>query len=519
LSPVRRPDLDELKRLAAEHGFSIAAVEEEQYVALADSVLALIDALEAQASAEVPVLDAERDPGRPPEPGEDPYNAIVRWCRVRAGGEGVLAGKRVALKDAVAIAGVPMTCGSRVLGGFVPAADAVVTERILRAGGEIVAVTNMDDLAFSGGGETSAYGPTLCPFDTTRSAGGSSSGSGAALHYDRVDVAIGCDQGGSIRCPAAWCGVLGLKPTHSLVPYTGIAGIDQTFDHCGPMARSAADAAALLQAIAGKDESDPRQRDVPAADYVRAVAEAPDDLRGVTIGVIDEGLSADAGTEPGVAAAVEEAVERLRELGAEPRRVFLPEHLQGGGIAWALYLEGMYDLLTSGGNGYAWPGRYWEELAPALAEGLAVRANDLSAEAKITLILGAMLRRERHGAVYAKAQNLRPWLTRAHDRALADVDVLLMPTTPNLPHRVDDDPPLAQRVERGWGCLANTYPTDMTGHPALTMPAAEAESLPVGVMLVGRRFADDRLLSIAATYERRFGGFPPSPSSARRTRS
>src|SRR5207245_4769319 len=153
------------------------------------------------------------------------------------------------------------------------------------------AVTNMDDLAFSGGGDSSFYGPTLNPFDPARTAGGSSGGSAAALHYGRVDVSIGCDQGGSIRVPAAWCAVLGLKPTHGLVPYTGIAGIDQTFDHCGPMGRSAADVAALLQAIAGQDESDPRQRDVPAADYVHAGAEAPDETEGVPRGVAAGGFS------------------------------------------------------------------------------------------------------------------------------------------------------------------------------------------------------------------------------------
>jgi amidase len=505
---LRRPDLDELKQLAAANAFEIAAGEEEQYQILAEAILGILDGLESQAPTEIPVLRASRDPGRPPEAGEDPHNAIVRWCSVKADADGVLSGKRIAVKDSVAIAGVPLTCGSRVLARFVPQVDAVVTERILRTGGEIVAVTNMDDLAFSGGGDSSFYGPTLNPFDSARTAGGSSGGSAAALHYDRIDVSIGCDQGGSIRVPAAWCGVLGLKPTHGLVPYTGIAGIDQTFDHCGPMGRSAADVAALLQAIAGKDEADPRQRDVSAADYVHAVAEAPDELEGVTIGVVAEGFSEEVGIDPRVAEAVERAVERLRELGAETKRVSLPEHLQGGGVAFAGFVEGMTDLMTSGGNGYAWTGRYWPELSTALGTGLRDHVGDLSAQVKITLILGTLLRREYFGGLYAKAQNLRPWLIEAHDRALAGVDVLLLPTTPGLPHLVDFELPLAERVLRGWAVLTNTYPTDMTGHPALTLPAAEADGLPVGVMVVGRRFADDRLLSLAATYERRFGWTP-----------
>ena len=150
----------------------------------------------------------------------------------------------------MALAGVPMTCGSRILEGYVPSRDAVVVERLLTAGAEIVAITNMDDLAFSGGGDSSAYGATLCPFDLERTAGGSSGGSAAALWYEGVDAGLGTDQGGSIRVPAAWCGVVGLKPTHGLVPYAGIVGIDRTFDHAGPMARSVEAAARLLDVIA-----------------------------------------------------------------------------------------------------------------------------------------------------------------------------------------------------------------------------------------------------------------------------
>ena len=179
------------------------------------------------------------------------------------------------MKDSVAIAGIPLTCGSAILQGFVPRYDATVTDRILRAGAEIVCITNMDDLAFSGGGESSWYGPTRNPFDPERSAGGSSSGSAAALWYDGIDLAVGCDQGGSIRAPASWCGVVGLKPTHSLVPYTGIAGIDATFDHCGPMARTAEGAALLLQAMAGQDPGDPRQCEVPELRLHSARSSAP----------------------------------------------------------------------------------------------------------------------------------------------------------------------------------------------------------------------------------------------------
>lgn len=506
---VPRIQPDELHELARSWGFSVDPDEAEQLLAVAEAVFQAFDLLESQEAPGIEPVEAVRDSGRSPEAGEDPLNAIVRFCRVRAEDcEGVLSGRRVAVKDAVAIAGIPLTCGSRILQGFVPAEDSVVADRLLRAGGEVVAVTNMDDLAFSGGGESSWYGPTLNPWDHDRTAGGSSSGSAAALYYDGVDVAVGGDQGGSIRAPASWCGVVGLKPTHGLVPYLGITGIDQTFDHCGPMARTTAGAAALLQAIAGKHDDDPRQRDVPAADYVAAVEEAPDSLAGVRLGVVAEGFAGEIGVEPPTADAVRETIERLRGLGAEIVDVSLPEHLQAGGIAFIGFVEGMTSLLEGGGNGYSWRGRYWEGLTPALAAGLREHSQALSPQLKVTLIAGRWLRARYAGALYAKAQNLRPWLRGAYDRALDGVDALLMPTTPWRAHELAPEPPLADKVLRGWANLSNTYPTDMTGHPALSLPLAAADGLPVGVMLVGREFDDARLLSIAATCERALGWAP-----------
>ena len=506
---IPRIQPDEFHELARSWGFSLETGEAEQLLVVAEAVFQSFDLLDSQKRSTVEPVDAIRDPGHPPEAADDPLNAIVRLCRVRAEGcEGVLSGTRVAVKDAVAIAGIPLTCGSRILQGYVPGEDSIVADRLLRAGAEVVAITNMDDLAFSGGGESSWYGPTLNPWNHARTAGGSSSGSAAALFYDGIDVAIGGDQGGSIRAPASWCGVLGLKPTHGLVPYVGIAGIDQTFDHCGPLARTTADLAALLQAIAGRHEGDPRQGDVPTTDYVAAVEQATDSFAGTRFGVVAEGFAEEIGVEPETAEAVRETIERLGSLGAEAVETSLPEHLQAGGIAFIGFVEGMTHLMETGGNGYSWPGRYWDDFAPALASGLAEHAQDLSPQMKVTLIAGRWLRSRYAGALYAKAQNLRPWLRGSYDRALADVDALLLPTTPWRAHELEPEPPLADKVLRGWANLSNTYPTDMTGHPALSLPLAAADGLPVGVMLVGRHFDDARLLSIAATCERSLGWAP-----------
>lgn len=506
---IPRIEPDELHELARSWGFTVDAGEAEQLLAVAEAIFQTFDLLDSQERARVTPVAAVRDPGRPPDAGDDPLNAIVRFCRVRAEGcEGVLSGVRVAVKDSVAIAGIPLTCGSRALEAYVPAEDSVVADRLLRAGAELVAITNMDDLAFSGGGESSWYGPTRNPWDEGRSAGGSSSGSAAALFYDGIDAAIGADQGGSIRAPASWCGVLGLKPTHGLVPYVGIAGIDQTFDHCGPMARTTDRLAAVLQAIAGPDDGDPRQRNVTAADYVAAVDEAPGSLVGTRLGVVPEGFADENGVEAATADAVRGTVDRLRDLGAEIVDVSLPEHLQAGGIAFAGFVQGMTSLVESGGNGYAWRGRYWEDFVPALDAGLREHAQALSPQLKVTLIAGRWLRARYAGALYAKAQNLRPWLRSAYDRELADVDALLMPTTPWRAHELEPEPPLADKVLRGWANLSNTVPTDMTGHPALSLPLAAADGLAVGVMLVGRQFDDAKLLSIAATCERALGWAP-----------
>ncbi len=175
----------------------------------------------------------------------------------------------------------------------------------------------------------------------------------------------------------------------------------------------------------------------------------------------------------------------------------------------------MYELATSGGNGYGWAGRYAEELAVALTEGLREHASSLSAQMKTVLLVGRHLRQQHGSRHYARAQNLRPWLRAAYDAALDGVDALVLPTTPWRAHEVD--PPgltLSQRVLRGWALLANTYPTDMTGHPAISLPLAEADGLPVGLMLVARHFEDDRLLAIAATCERALGWRPAARSFA-----
>ena len=494
---LRQPSADDLRRLAAANYFELSNEEVGAFQSLVPEMFAALDTLD-QAPAHLPaVTHRERDPGARPSRQDDPLNAIVRRCSVKGAKSGKLAGKRLGIKDNVCIAGIPMTCASLVLEGYVPDIDATIITRILDAGGEITAILNMDNFAFSGGGDTSAYGPTRNPHNPEHLAGGSSGGSGAALYYNDIDLTIGGDQGGSIRIPASWCGIVGLKPTHSLVPYTGIVGIDPTFDHAGPMARSVAEVALLLEVIAGKDPMDPRQYDVPVQPYSQALSR---DLRGVRLGVVREGFGTPV-SEPEVDAKVREAVRALRELGAQVQEVSIPAHLEAGGIVWALIAEGMAALVYGNGVGHHWKGLYNVSFANALGKSLRAQAQDLPPQVKFVVMLGTYLNRTYHGRLYAKAQNQRRALRAAYDQILEQVDVLVMPTTPMTAHRYDPKIDLRGLINHGWNMVGNTAPFNITGHPSLSVPCGQANGLPVGLMLTGRHFDDATLLRAGHAFE------------------
>lgn len=495
--PLRPPTADDLRRLAVAHHFELTNEEVEAYQALMPDMFAALDALDQMPSHLPPITYRDRDPGRRPSRQEDSLNAIVRRCSVRGAQSGKLAGKRLGIKDNVCIAGIPMTCASLVLEGYVPDIDATIITRILDAGGEVTAILNMDNFAFSGGGDTSAYGPTRNPHNPEHLAGGSSGGSGAALYYNGIDMTIGGDQGGSIRIPSSWCGVVGLKPTHSLVPYTGIVGIDPTFDHTGPMARSVADVALLLEVIAGKDPMDPRQYDVPVQSYTQALSK---DIRGIRLGVVREGFGSPV-SEPDVDAKVREAVKALQELGAQVQEVSIPAHLEAGGITWGLIAEGMAALVYGNGVGHHWKGLHNESFANALGKSLQAQAQDLPHQVKFVVMMGTYLNRAYHGRLYAKAQNQRRALQTAYDQVLQQVDVLVMPTTPNKAHRYDPKRSIRELIEHGWNMVGNTAPFDMTGHPSLSVPCGKSNGLPVGLMLTGRHFDDATLLRVAHAFE------------------
>lgn len=493
---LRFPSRDELHHLARSHHFTLSDEEAEAYHALFPGLFELFDALDQMPEPHPSLKYPTRDPGSRPPRDSDSYNAIVRRCSVRGTADGPLAGKRVGLKDNISIAGIPMTCGSTVLQACVPDTDATIVTRLLDAGASIEAVLNMDNFAFSGAGDTSAYGPTLNPHNPNHLAGGSSGGSAAALYYDDIDLTIGGDQGGSVRIPASWCGVVGLKPTHSLIPYTGVVGIDQTFDHAGPMARRVTDVAQALEVLAGKDPLDPRQYDVPVQRYTEALERDP---RGIRIGLLQEGFGQE-GAEADVDAAVRTAIETLGTM-TTVTEVSIPAHHTAGCIAWGLFAEGMAALMHSNGMGYHWRGVYSPHMAVAFGKSLQTQGDDLSPQVKLVSMLGSYLRQHYHGRFYAKAQNLRPHLRACYDEIFREVDVIAMPTTPMKAHVYEPQRDIQSLITNGWNMLGNTVPFNMTGHPSISVPCAKSQGLPVGLMLTGRHFEDATLLTVAHAFE------------------
>ncbi|WP_372912923.1 amidase [Salinigranum sp.] len=499
---VQPPTPEEIREKAADHHIDLTDEEVADFANVIPDVLAGYERLDELVDPRPRIEHTDRDPGYKPGVEEDPLNAFVTKCRVSGADDGPLAGYEVGIKDNVAVAGVEMTLGSKLFEGYVPTTDATVVTRLLDAGATITGKLNMEDMAFSGSGELSATGPVLNPRDEDHIAGGSSSGSAAAVASGDVDVAIGGDQGGSIRIPASWSGIVGHKPTHSLVPYTGIVGLGRSFDHAGPMASSVEDCARVLNVVAGKDDRDPRQGVVPTDDYVGAL---DDDPEAVTVGVLAEGFGHEE-SDPGVDEAVHGALDEFAATGAEVREVSLPMHLDGLPIWNAIAMEATAATVRSEGVGHYGKGSYDTQFADAFGRARRAQADDYVATLKLTLVLGQYLADEYRSHYYAKAQNLSRELAGAYDDLLADVDVLAMPTTPQTAHERHPELSRVEAIDRALNMLPNTAPFDVTGHPAASVPCGTDDGLPVGLMLVGERFDDATVLRAAHAFEQHVGG-------------
>lgn len=490
-----------LSELARRYGLDSVAERSGEYANVIDMILG--------AAASMPPLpsspDAPASAVRRPDEGGDPLNAVVHWCDAAPTGSGPLDGMRVTVKDSVAVAGVPQTGGYSGLIEYVPAEHSTIVRRLLANGASVRATTNMDAFGMAATGESSTYGRTLNPVDPSLLPGGSSSGAAASLTYPDIDAAIGTDQGGSIRIPASWSGCLGLKPTFGLIPYTGIAGIDQAVDHVGPLTRDAETMARLLQATAGYDPGDPRQRPRQDDDYLTELDRLSSGLSGLRIGVVSEGFYSDLPEERATGAAVHEAIARLADLGAEATEISVPLHQQTGGIGFAIFHEGMAAVLRDNGQNYGLSGAYDPAFVAALHRALGRSIDEMSPQMKVALLAGTYMHDTWGGERYAHARRLQPAVTEGYERVFDGFDLLLMPSTPYAA-----TPPFAgegvdRRIDASWDNLRNTAPFNVSGHPAISLPLAEADGLPVGVMLVGRLFSEPLLLQTAYACERLLG--------------
>ena len=501
MSILRRPSKADLARLGSAMNLNLSEQELDHFSELVDETLTDYDRIENLPDPVHSNVPAIRIVGGRPSSADDPHNAVVRTVSVKLPDvTGPLSGKRIGAKDTISIAGVPMSCGSRLLYDYTPTEDATVVERVLRAGGEITAVLNTDDFAFSGGGHTSAYGVTFNPRDGSSMAGGSSCGSAAAVVDGIVDIALGGDQGGSIRIPASWSGLVGHKPTHGLAPYTGIVGFDQSIDHVGPMTATVSDAALLLAVIAGKDtvRNDPRQPDtVPTEDYAAALT---GDIKGVRIAVVAEGFGAK-DSDPYVDQTVRDAIAVLQKLGAEVHEVSVPDHAVAKYQWTAVAGEGGVDSFYHGHHAYQTKGWYDPRLISAMKRGIKTNGGDFSETVKMGVLVAAYMQEQYNGTFYARGRNFANSLTADYDRLFETYDLAVMPTTRMRAHELPDLRDRRAVVRQALDMTSNTCVFDLTGHPSVSVPCKNVDGLPIGLMLTGPYFSDARVLNAAYAYE------------------
>jgi aspartyl-tRNA(Asn)/glutamyl-tRNA(Gln) amidotransferase subunit A len=416
-----------------------------------------------------------------------------------------LAGVPIALKDNLCTRGVRTTASSRMLEHYVPPYDATVVSRLERAGAVIVGKTNCDEFAMGSSNENSAFGPVRNPWDLDRIPGGTSGGSAAAVAAGLTTVALGSDTGGSIRQPAALCGVLGMKPTYGRVSRYGLIAHASSLDQIGPLARTARDAALVLGVLAGADAADATSAAEPVPDYTAALT---GEVNGTRVGVpraLLDGIDAD------VARAIDAALEVLKARGATLVDVELPHAKYATPVYYLVSTaEASSNLARYDGVRYGFRAR-----ADSLREMYArTRAQAFGPEVKRRIMLGTyVLSAGYYDAYYLKAQQVRTLILRDYDRAFAAVDVVAMPTSPTPAVRIGErvsDPVQMYLMD------VFTVSANLTGLPAISVPCGfSAGKLPIGLQLMGRRFDEATLLRVADAYERETEWstqLPPIPS-------
>ncbi|MDD1649151.1 MAG: Asp-tRNA(Asn)/Glu-tRNA(Gln) amidotransferase subunit GatA [Methylococcaceae bacterium] len=408
------------------------------------------------------------------------------------GAGGPLTGVPIAQKDIFCTKGVRSSCGSRMLDNFISPYDATVVERLQQAGTVMLGKLNMDEFAMGSSNETSYYGPVKNPWDTGSVPGGSSGGSAAAVAARMVPGATGTDTGGSIRQPASFCGITGLKPTYGLVSRWGMIAFASSLDQAGPMAATAEDCALLLGAMAGFDPRDSTSLDRPVPDYS---ATLNDCLAGLRIGLPKEFFGD--GLDPDIARLIHAAVDEYQKLGATVREISLPNmHLSGPAYYVVAPAECSSNLARLDGVRYGYRCQKPKDLKDLYMRS---RGEGFGAEVKRRILIGTYaLSAGYYDAYYLKAQKIRRLISEDFKRAFAEVDVIMGPTSPSVAFRFGEKSadPIAMYLSDIY-----TIAVNLAGLPGMSIPVGFSTNLPVGMQLIGNYFAEERLLNIAHRYQ------------------
>jgi len=406
---------------------------------------------------------------------------------------GLLAGIPVAVKDNLCTVGIPTTCGSRILADFIPPYESTVTQKLANIGAVLVGKTNMDEFAMGSSTESSAFQVTANRWDITRIPGGSSGGSAAAVAANECVVSLGSDTGGSIRQPAAFCGVVGLKPTYGLVSRFGLVAYASSLDQIGPFGRTVEDAAIMLGAIAGHDPKDSTSLNVPIPDYTNYLIP---NLKGIKVGVITETLGE--GLDPQVGIAIQNALKQLEILGAQIYDISCPRFRYGVPTYYIIApSEASANLARYDGVKYGYRNPDAEHLLSMYTQ---TRATGFGSEVKRRIMLGTYaLSAGYYDAYYRKAQQVRTLIKQDFHQSFTQVDVLVCPTTPTTAFRPGEktDNPLNMYLSD-----LMTIPVNLAGLPGLSLPCGfDDHGLPIGLQVIANVLREDLIFQVGYAYE------------------
>ncbi len=489
------PDIKELRSLASELNFSLDDQQASEMLAFMAPFAEGYRDMDDRDDCLPKVDHVNRDYALPTA-SENPLGAWYVKSSIKHKHSGPLHGKRVVIKDNIFVAELPLMAGASILEGFRADFDATVVTRLLNAGAEIAGKSVCEYFCLSGGSCTASNGVVDNPRRHGYSTGGSSSGSAALVVAAEVDMALGTDQGGSVRIPASWTGCYGMKATHGVVPYTGGLAMETSIDYIGPITNSAADNAALLEVLAGCEDVSEQQPQLK-----KYTARLGKPIDGLKIALLKEGF-AHPMAMPEVDDCVQKAARQLALLGASIDTISIPEHPAGLAIWGAIVTDGYWQTLKLNGLGYNYDGVYSPALFQAMAN-VTSRVSEMPVNGKLLMLLARYMEKYK-GQYYARAKNQVPMLRAAYDRVLENYDLLLMPTTVRTACKNPaslSDATNDEVMDSAFGNTFNTCQFNATGHPAMSVPCGLRDELPVGMMLVGKHHQEAMIYQVAHAYE------------------